>query len=181
MMNERVSDIVERAGGVNKNGYSRGGTLTRDDQRMRINMEEALENRGGKFDAVLSPGDLIRIPAAPSSILVVGEVNNPGLYTYVRNESRNFYIDQAGGLTDSADFALIEYPEGYVEKTRLSWAFGSNPSIPDGSTIRVVKVIPPLPEKTTSEKKTTFVEVFREISAIIATTLTIMVLANQLK
>ncbi|MFZ4621889.1 MAG: SLBB domain-containing protein [Bacteroidota bacterium] len=177
---ERLSDFVVRAGGLQKNGYARGGELIRDGERLRSNFEEALSDRGGKYDPVMYPGDSINIPINPNTVRVTGEVNNPGRYSFVPKEDRDFYIDLAGGITDSADFALITYPEGYIVKTKFPWIFTDSPEIPDGSEIHVVKVIPPPPKTVDQERRSSFVEIFKETTAIIATSLTILVLAAQL-
>jgi polysaccharide export outer membrane protein len=177
---ERLSDMIVRAGGLQKNGYPRGGELIRDNERLRSNFEEALSDRGGKYDPVMYPGDSIYIPINPNTVRVIGEVNNPGRYSYVPNEDRDFYIDLAGGISDSADFALITYPEGYIVKTKFPWIFTDSPEIPDGSVILVSKVIPDPPKSPDDERRTSFVEVFKETTAIIATSLTILVLATQL-
>lgn len=177
---ERLSDVIHRAGNLQKNGYARGGQLIRNDERLRSNIEEALDHRGGKYDATLFPGDSIYIPNSPNTVRVLGEVNNPGRYSFVDGEDRDFYIKLAGGISDSADFALVTYPEGYVVKTTFPWIFTDSPSIPDGSGIYVTKVIPEKPKPPT-EKGATFVDVFKETTAIIATSLTILVLAVQLK
>ena len=177
---ERLSDVIQRAGNLQKDGYARGGQLIRNDERLRSNIEEALDNRGGKYDATLFVGDSIYIPKTPNTIRVLGEVNNPGRYSFVLGEDRDFYLRLAGGKTDSADFALITFPEGYVVKTKFPWIFTDSPNIPDGSEILVTKVIPPKPEPV-AEKGTSFADAFKETTAIIATTLTIFVLAKQIK
>ncbi len=176
---ERLSDVIQRAGNLQKSGYARGGQLIRNDERLRSNFEEALNNKGGAYDATLFPGDSIYIPKTPNTVRVLGQVNNPGRYSFVAGEDRNFYLNLAGGISDSADFALITYPEGYIVKTKFSW-FSSSPEIPDGSEILVTKVIPE-PPKPPEEKGATFLDVFKETSAIIATTLTIVILAKQMK
>ena len=117
VMKERLSDIIKRAGGITTNGYARGGSLERDGERLRLNIANAIDNPGGKYDAVLFPGDFIAIPKDPNTVRVLGEVNNPGRYSYVHGESKTFYLDFAGGVKDSADYVLINYPEGYIIST----------------------------------------------------------------
>ncbi len=177
---ERISDVIARAGSVQNDGYARGGVIMRNGERLRANIDEAINTIGGKYDAVLFPGDSIYIPKSPSIVHVWGEVNNPGWYSFVDNEDRDFYIKLAGGITDSSDFALVTSPEGFVTKTNFPWIFTDSPSIADGSSIYVKKVIPPKPKTPSEEKGTTFVDVFKETTAIAATTLTLLLLTIQL-
>ena len=175
---ERLSDIVQRAGGLTRDGYARGGRLMRGEDRMRLNIEEAIENPLGNYDAILRPGDEIVIPRFPNTVVVAGEVNNPGQYAFVDGKSRDFYLDMAGGVTDSADFVLVSYPEGYIERTGLGW-FASNPSIPDGSTIVVAKIKPDPPEPP-SVGGESFFSSWKDVMAVLASTLTVLVLATRL-
>ena len=175
---ERLSDIIARAGGLKKDGYARGGQLMRDGERMRINIKEALDNEKGKYDAILRPGDQIIIPRYPNTVRIAGEVNNPGAYSFVEGQSMSFYIDLAGGLTDSTDFALVTFPEGYIEKSSLGW-FGNDPDIPDGSTIYVTKIKPEPPKPPEKEGKSTF-DFVKDMLAIVVSSVTIIVLASKL-
>jgi protein involved in polysaccharide export with SLBB domain len=151
----------------------------RNNERQRTNIEEALNNEGGKYDAIMFPGDLVVIPRFPNTVAVTGEVNNPGKYSFVEGKSLNFYIDLAGGRTDSADFALISFPEGFVEKSSKSWLFGSNPDIPDGSSIRLAK-IPPKPPEIAEKEGRTFYDFFKDSLAIVVSAVTVIVLASKL-
>jgi polysaccharide export outer membrane protein len=178
-MKERLSDLIKRAGGLRKDGYARGGSLVRDSVRLRLNIQEALDDPGGKYDAVLFPGDTITIPKDPNSVYVLGEVNNPGRYSYVGGESKSFYLDFAGGVTDSADYVLINYPEGYIVKTGIGTIFSKNPDIPDGTTIYVTKVKVPPPPPPTQQGQTTF-DFVKDLMAIVVSSVTIIVLASKL-
>ena len=93
-------------------------------------------------------------------------------------ENLKFYISRAGGLKDSADYVLISYPEGYVMRANTGW-LSVGPTIPDGSSIFVTKVIPEPPPETGS--KTNFYDMTKDVLALTATTVTILVLIQQLK
>ena len=177
---ERVSNLIMRAGGVTKSAYLRGARLTRDGTPLRLNLEDAVHDDGGTNDVVLKPGDIIRVPLRPGTVIIRGEIQNPGIYGYMDGNSLSNYIDRAGGELDSADYAIITFPEGDSKKVGLGW-FSSNPHIPDGSDILITKVPPKPPEPPQKESKTTFTEIFKDTTAIIATTLTILVLARQIK
>ncbi len=176
---ERISDVVRRAGGLKKTGYARGGQLIRGTTRFRTNIEEALHDERGTYDAILHPGDQVVIQRTPNSVEVLGEVNNPGKYSFVEGKSMKFYLDIAGGKTDSAYYALITLPEGFVEKYGFGW-FSSNPSIPDGSMIYVVKLKPEPPEPVLKDKTTSTFDFVKDMLAIIVSSVTVIVLAKRL-
>jgi hypothetical protein len=178
--NERVSDVVRRAGGLLTSAYARGGNLVRDGGRYRANFEDALDDPSGDEDIILQPSDRLNIPSRPYTIIVQGEVRNPGVYAYVDGKSKSYYIDRAGDVTDSADVALISYPEGYVVKSGLGW-FSTNPSIPDGTTITVTKVTPEPPQVPQETKPVDWSATIKDSFAVIASAATIIYLVSQLK
>lgn len=177
---ERISDIIRRAGGLKKNAYARGGRLLRGNERFRTNIEEALGNTGGSYDATVQPGDNIDIQRNPNRVQVLGEVNNPGLYSFVSGKNLKFYLNFAGGLSDSANFVLVNYPEGFVEKAKRGWLWDDNPEIPDGSTIVITKIIPDPPEPPGPPGES-FFSSWKDVMALLASTMTVIVLANQIK
>ena len=90
-------------------------------------------------------GDSISIPSSPHTVQVDGEVNNPGVLSFIDGSSALSYIDRAGGLTDSSNYAVLVKPTG--ETQRVNFGFlRTNPDVPEGSRIRVTKVPPPAPE-----------------------------------
>lgn len=178
-LNERLCDVVERAGGVKASGYPEGARLMRRDTRMRIDIADALDSPRGDNDVILQPGDLISFPSKPFTVQVTGEVNNPGLFSFVDGNTLSFYIEQSGGKTDSADFALITYPTGMVEQAGLHF-WSTNPSILDGSSIHLTKVIPEPPEPVVKDKTTTTFDFVKDMLAIVVSSVTIIVLASKL-
>ena len=178
-LNEHVSDVIKRAGGVKNAGYAEGGKVVRGKLRLRINIAEAIDDPAGNNDIILQPGDSISIPKQPFSVQVSGEVNNPGLFSYVDGKSKSFYVKSSGGVTDSADFVLITYPTGMVEQAGIHW-WSANPSIPDGSIITVAKVKPEPPEPIVPGQKTTAFDMVKDIFAIIVPAVTVIVLAAKL-
>jgi len=69
-------------------------------------------------DIILQNGDSIFIPDIPISVMVLGEVYNPGAILYHRGKDVKFYIDMAGGITKTADKSEIYVikPDGKVQK-----------------------------------------------------------------
>ena len=180
-LNEHLSDVVKRTGGVKKAGYAKGGKVFRRGSRLRIDVAEAIDSPGENNDIILQPGDTIIIPKQPFAVQVSGEVNNPGLFSYVDGKSKSFYINSSGGVTDSADFVLITYPTGMVEQVGHHW-WSSNPGIPDGSNIYVTKqkIIPLDTVGIALASKTNTFDMVRDIFALIVPAITVIVLAAKL-
>ena len=55
------------------------------------------------FETPLRAGDVILVPQKPSYVLVQGQVFNPAAVGFVSERSANWYLSQAGGLTEVAD------------------------------------------------------------------------------
>ena len=62
----------------------------------------------GKFK--LRDGDVIYIPTKENYVYVYGQVNSPGLVSYVEGKDYNYYLEQAGGLGEDYedDIKLIK-------------------------------------------------------------------------
>ena len=178
-LDEHLSNIIKRAGGIKNGGYAEGGRVTRGGLKMRINIRKAIEDPKGDDDIFLQPNDTVTIPKQPFAVMVSGEVNNPGLFSYVDGESTSFYIKGSGGVSDSADFILVTFPTGLTEKVGTHW-WSSNPGIPDGSSIFVVKEKPAPPEVVPKDKQTTTFEFVKDVLAIFVSAATVVVLATKL-
>ncbi len=176
--NVRLSDILKQAGGVKKTGFLAGARLNRDGVPVRVEFSKAIRDPNGDEDVILSNGDAIYVPLIPNSVRIAGEVGNPGIYGFVKGRSLNGYIDVAGGLKDSAQYVYLSYPSGLTEKFSTGWfssIFQSNPTIEDGSSIQITRRPPDPPGEEVDIGKTV-----TDVMAILASTLTILVLANRL-
>jgi protein involved in polysaccharide export with SLBB domain len=178
-LKEHLSDLIRRAGGIKNGGYAEGGKVVRGGMRMRINVRYALEDPEGDDDIMVQSNDTIMIPKQPFAVMISGEVNNPGLFSYVDGNSASYYIKGSGGVTDSADFILITFPTGISKQVGTHW-WSSNPKIPDGSSIFVVKEKPEPPEPITAGPKTTTFDFIKDVFAITVSAVTIIVLAAKL-
>ncbi|MEI7423459.1 MAG: SLBB domain-containing protein [Prolixibacteraceae bacterium] len=124
---ERVSDAINRAGGLIPEAYLPGATLTRtinltpaeiaakkalikkdttinlafiadtESNQVGINFVKIMANPGSSIDLLLQPGDVIHIPKLLQTVTVSGNVMNPISMTYEKNLSVKNYIGMAGG------------------------------------------------------------------------------------
>jgi polysaccharide biosynthesis/export protein len=92
-----------------------------------------------ELDTVLEPGDKVFLPKRPNSVLVIGDVLNPGAMQFIAGTKADSYVDQAGGMRQSADGdrMFLVYPNGVAQPISVSvWNY--NPvQVPPGSTLVV--------------------------------------------
>ena len=130
--NEKISQIIKRAGGLIPGAFISGATLTRTynlseaeiekkkqlmkrDTTLRdslvslkntypvgIELEKILANPGSSIDLLLQPGDVINVPRQLQTVKVSGNVMNPLALTYEKRIKLRRYIDRAGGYDDRA-------------------------------------------------------------------------------
>lgn len=125
--NERLSELVNKAGGLTKFAYPKGARLVRkmtetekkqfdevvrhankgsetvkledlgDEYYVAIELEKAIENPGSYHDVVLREGDRLEIPTYSNIVRVSGAVQSPNAITFRPNKKSKYYINEAGG------------------------------------------------------------------------------------
>ena len=143
---ERISDLIQRAGGLTSRAYPNGvrfyrqryehdgndGLVTPVESRelehqgregtqvmrLGVNLARVLRDARYRDNITLAHGDSIYIPAFIPVVLVEGAVSAPSAVTYVRGAGRDYYINAAGGYTRVADKrrTFVEQPNGHIEK-----------------------------------------------------------------
>ena len=173
---EKISEILGRAGGPTKTTYMGGAEYVRDGKRVAIDIEKAYLKKDKDNDIVVFEGDRIVFPEKPRTVVVVGEVNRPGLLSFLDGDDVGNYIDRAGGLTDSASYAILVEPTGESRRVNFGW-FSADPTVPDGSNITVLRKAPEPPE----EKKVDWGATIKDSFALAASAATIIYLISQVK
>ena len=170
---ERLSDIIKRAGGLTEFAYEPGASLVRtieegiatqaakqqlaedslleesDVRTGEINIEvdlmKALANPGSKDDIILVPGDKINVPQQLQTVTLSGEFLYPAAAQYTEHRSFKYYLSKAGGFSDNAKKGkvFVIYPNGSVDRTKQFLFFRNYPDIKPGSEI----VAPGRPER----------------------------------
>lgn len=107
--------------------------------RMVVEADPTVLQVRPELDVVLEAGDEVHIPRRPSSIMVMGEVLNPGAVQFQSGKKATDYISAVGGLTKLADenriFAIL--PNGSAEPLKTSsWNFQPK-LLPPGTVIYV--------------------------------------------
>ncbi|HXF96003.1 MAG TPA: SLBB domain-containing protein, partial [Gemmatimonadales bacterium] len=171
---ERLADVVERAGGLTPRAYADGIRFVRANGVGRINIDlpRALRDRRSAHNVILQPGDSIHIPEYQPSVRVLGAVNSPGSVLWKRGEGMGYYIDAAGGLAANADGgrASVRFANGEA-RTRRKWLFfTSEPEPGPGSEVFV-------PAKPPSER-TNVIALLGGIAQILSSVVAIIVVAT---
>ena len=139
---DRVVDLVTRAGRILETGYPEGARLYRSQDEMgRIDLDlpEALANPNSDENVTLQPGDSLFIPVYSPTVQVQGAVNSPVTVLWRDGQDFDYYISAAGGLRSDADKgrSSVRYANG-LARTRDKFLFWSSyPTPGPGSTINI--------------------------------------------
>ena len=142
---ERISDLIDRAGGLTNDAYLPGASLIRRSEPVGIALDKILQNPQSKYDVFVEEGDVIQVPKQLQTVKVTGEVLNSNLILYQSGNGFRSYVNGAGGFTDKArrSGAFVRYANGSIKTAKKVLFFNSYPSIKPGSEI----FIPRKPER----------------------------------
>jgi protein involved in polysaccharide export with SLBB domain len=163
---EKISDLIQRAGGLTPEAYADGVTFFRAKDkvgRIGVALPEILRSPTARDNLQLQDGDSIFIPRFNAVVNVKGAVNSPVAVTYVPGRPLEYYVSAAGGITRRGDlrYAYVTQPNGKVEATSGKFIFKSDPHPRPGSTVYV-------PEKDPNERGTDFIVTIGSIAQVAA-------------
>ena len=144
---ERLSSLVNRAGGLTSEAYAGGVRFYRPGNgagRINVKLDRALKEQGSREDIILQPGDSIEIPQYSPSVKVSGAVNSPGSVMYRPGANLDYYLSAVGGFAPQANekYVTVRFANGEV-RTPSGWLFfKSKPEPGPGSEI-FVPIKPP--------------------------------------
>ncbi len=170
---ERLSEFLDRSGGPTSTSYLGGALFYRNGERVLVDFAEAYFEKNELHDIIMMGGDSIVVPSNPHTVLIVGEVNKPGLLSFLDGDDVSDYIDRAGGVTDSALYALLTKPTGETRKVEFGM-FDSDPSVLEGSTIEVLKEPPPTPQE-----KVDFFGTIKDVFALLASVAAVIFIVHE--
>ncbi len=154
--NEKITDLIQRAGGLTVEAFPEGATLFRANDNIGyvvLDLKEALDKPNSRFNFILKESDVIFIPKQKDLVRISGATNAKDLYpdkmllnnntisvAYHEGKSARFYIDHyAAGVSDNGDVKKItvEHANGKISKTKRFLFFRSYPEVYKGSVINV--------------------------------------------
>jgi polysaccharide biosynthesis/export protein len=176
---ERISDLIEKAGGLKKTAFLSGSKYFRNEIQLQVDLEKALNKNKSISNFIVNDKDKIKILKKPNSVFVQGEVSVPGFYQFSKKRNLSYYLKISGGLTNYADIKniYVKSPSGISQKLKysknLSFINIFNKNIEDGSIIVV--------NKKEEKEELDITEFLKEVASIMASfaqALAIVILAR---
>lgn len=212
---DKLSDLIQRAGGLTPEAYSEGvqfyrsytsGRPTGGDplspvlasprpyvsprgrelpgadsvrrsvpERVGIDLPQVLEDPAFRDNIVLMGGDSIHIPEFDPIVMVRGAVNSPGAVAYEPGKNLDWYVDRAGGYTQTGDqgHAYVTQPNGEREGVRRRPVFSDRVPRPKPGAVVYV------PAKVIQEGPSTLPSVLATMAQVLGVLTTIVVVATR--
>jgi protein involved in polysaccharide export with SLBB domain len=174
---ERLGDLIQRAGGLTSEGYAAGIVFARregDLGRVGLDLPGVLKDRRHRDNLVLMDGDSIHIPQYAAVVNVRGAVNSPVAVAYVPGRSLDYYIAAAGGASRRGDRkqAYVTQPNGKVESRR------GRGILPDAVPKPAAGSLVYVPEKDPNDKRD-FVAAATSVTQVLASIIGIVALLRR--
>jgi protein involved in polysaccharide export with SLBB domain len=145
--------------------------------RISITADPSLLVAKPELDPLLESGDVVYIPQRPTTVAVLGQVSQPGNFSYRSGQTMADYIEQAGGFASTSDQSMtfVVMPDGSARKLQSSWLGFSNENIPPGSTIVVPRDVTPF------DTRQVILDISSIFSQLAVSAASLAVLATQVK
>jgi len=168
--NEKLTNLIKRAGGLTKESFPTGATLYRAEGGtgfVVLRLEEALKNNKNIHNFILKKGDVITIPKQKDLVAITGATRAGELYpeniaragkinvAHHKGKRAKWYVNEyAAGVGEKGKRKLItvEYPNGEVKRTKNFLFFKIYPQVTEGSVVKV-GVKPPKSTKKEGKKE----------------------------
>jgi polysaccharide biosynthesis/export protein len=136
---ERISDLLEKAGGVKSLADLASAKFVRGGIQMGLDLKKIEIDKSNVQNLLLEPGDVLEIPRRKETVTISGNVYNPITVPYQEGLSLKKYLNYAGGTNDSAYVKKIyvKYGNGKLDNTKSFLGIKSYPKIENGSEIIV--------------------------------------------
>ncbi len=160
--NEKVLDLIERAGGLTPYAFIKNAKLTRPENKLDktiFQLKDAFNDSSSRANLILKNGDEIEIPTVNQLVSIQGAIRYPNLDStqtingkYVPGKSARWYIKHYGGGFKKGALkksTMVIYPNRKVDYTRTFMGIKNYPTVDiEGATITVdMKVKKPKPPK----------------------------------
>jgi hypothetical protein len=182
---EKISDVLKRAGGLTIWAFPQGATLLRKEFKaglLVLRLDEVLDDTNSIYNYILRDGDTLTVPKKNQLIQIKGFVNYPNIDSleqinapYTPGENAHYYIQNyALGFKKGAkkNKTYITLAGGSIKRTHSFLFLKFYPKVPKGSTIMVLKK----PTKERKKKKSEPVDLNSTINNTIAKLTAIMTL-----
>jgi polysaccharide biosynthesis/export protein len=116
---ERIADLVRRAGGLTEFAYAAGASFSRSGApRLGIDLPAVLRDARSPSNLVLESSDLLTVPRFRPVVTIEGAVFNPVTALYRPGSGVGYYVTQANGYRQDADKhrTVVIQENGSVQK-----------------------------------------------------------------
>lgn len=174
--NDRVTDILARAGGLLPTAYAPGARLIRSVGNLgsiNLDLVSALQDQSRDHNLTLEPGDSLFIPVYSPTVTVRGAVNSPVTVLFEEGRDVDYYLENAGGFRHDADEdrLSVRFANGQAETRSKFLFFSDDPKPMPGSTIHVPTKDP--------ESSFDMRGLVTDIVAIVGSITTLVIVANR--
>jgi polysaccharide export outer membrane protein len=201
---ERLADILARAGGLTPEAYPGGIRFYRDyagtratgtdrlpvldtavrvrdsiprgvPERVGIDLPQVLKDPKSRDNIILAGGDSIFIPEYDPIVLVQGAVNSPGAVAYTPGKNLDWYVDAAGGYTQTGDNrrSYVTQPNGDREGVKRKTILADRVPHPQAGAVVFV------PTRTAQEQGSNIVGIVGTAAQLIGALVTLIVVARR--
>ncbi|MGH7476957.1 MAG: SLBB domain-containing protein [Longimicrobiales bacterium] len=136
---ERLTDLLQRAGGPTPEAYLPGLRLFREGRLLATDLERAFRDPDSRFNIVLEAGDSLYVPQYDPRVMVTGAVGFETAVLYEPGRSVSYYVNRAGGFAEAADRGRLSVAHQDGERHAVQSILGlrREPAVRPGSTIFV--------------------------------------------
>lgn len=206
--NERILDVIQRAGGVTSQSFPAGSRMVRSTKEENgivvMKLDKVLKGRNGKkrsrYNILVKPGDKITVPRKQDLVTIALANTNYAEYivsttinsdkinvAYAPNKRAKYYIkDYVGGKSKKGRMGKVAvvYPNGRVKKTVNLGIVRFYPKVQKGSVIKI-GAKPEKKEKRQTvaqeeKEKINWGEVVRDTFAVVTSAFTLILLVQQI-
>ncbi|HET9455499.1 MAG TPA: SLBB domain-containing protein, partial [Gemmatimonadaceae bacterium] len=172
---ERLADVITRAGGLTAHAYSGGVHFHRGSGvgRLGVSLDRALDDARSRDNIVMQAGDSVHVPVINPVVRVEGAVGAPRAVAYVPGQPVSYYVAAAGGAAPKADLgrAFVLQPNGKVESVvRRRFLPDSEPTPGPGAVVTV-----PASETLSRAENVAYITATAQLLAGLATIIAILV------
>lgn len=193
---ERISSLVDRAGGFTKYAFMQGGKLYRwrdSTGYVLLDLTDALQNpKKSKFNYILADKDSVYVPEIKNLVTLGGAIGHFELDTipqisvpFEEGRRADYYVKRYGagfGKYAKRSRTFVKQPNGKVQKTRRPMGlFKVYPKVENGATVfvDVTQREKNRPQREKRRKNRSWNDAFDKVASITVTLLTILLLVQQ--
>ena len=147
---ERLTDLIERAGGLTPYAHTEASTLERMDKDIGtviLDLKEAFKDPVSRANYVLKANDVVDIPSINQLVSLSGAIRYPEIDTFgsisgkfEANKRAKYYVKKYGAGFDNRakkTSTVVLNPNGSAGYTKKFPWFGRYPKVGEGATVSV--------------------------------------------